>query len=212
MFSLIAVKYRQIIDIESLDIPGKKTTCVVGESGSGKTTLLRLLNNLISADEGDILFRNKSINTYNPIELRRRVVMLPQLPAVFSGTIKENLLIGLKFSEKQPPSEQKLCDVMKMVHLLKELDQDADKLSGGEKQRLALARVILMDPEVYLLDEPSSSLDEKTEQFVIEKLVEHTRQNGRTLIMVTHSKKIAQDYSDVIIEINQGKVVERTEV
>jgi len=133
--------------------------------------------------------------------------MLPQAPAIFNGTVKDNLLIGLKFSEKPIVSDKKLQEILNMVHLNKTLHEKADKLSGGEKQRLALGRVILLEPEVFLLDEPSSSLDEDTEELIIGKLIDYTREKGKSLVMVTHSRKVAQTFSDNIIEIKSGKVI-----
>ena len=133
--------------------------------------------------------------------------MLPQTPAIFPGNVKDNLLIGLKFAEKPPVDNDKLRQILKIVNLNKELHDESDNLSGGEKQRLALGRVILLDPDVFLLDEPSSSLDEETERIIIEKLIAYTKDTNKTLIMVTHSKKIAQTYSDNIIQIRQGRVL-----
>lgn len=212
MFTLKNVKYKHILDIAELHIENSKVTCIVGESGSGKSTLLRLLNKLISCDSGEILYKGQPINTINSIELRRNVVMLPQLPAIFPGTVRDNLLIGLKFAEKPAVNDVKLQQVLNFVHLNKELGDESDKLSGGEKQRLALGRIILLDPEVFLLDEPSSALDEDTERIIMEKLVAYTKERNRTLIMVTHSKKVAQTYSDRTIEITQGKVANSKEV
>lgn len=190
MFLLKKVKYKHILDINDLNIEKYKVTSIVGESGSGKSTLLRLLNKLISCDSGEIFYNDQSLDTINSVELRRNVVMLPQLPAIFPGTVRDNLLIGLKFSEKPTVDDAKLRQILNIVHLNKELGDDSDKLSGGEKQRLALGRVILIDPEVFLLDEPSSALDEETERIIIEKLVEYTKESNKTLIMVTHSKKL----------------------
>ncbi|MBS4030715.1 MAG: ATP-binding cassette domain-containing protein [Clostridiales bacterium] len=207
MYCLEGVKYRDILAIDSLCFPTNKITSVVGESGSGKTTLLRLLNKLISNDEGTILFNGTSLRDIDSILLRRKVVMLSQLPAIFPGSVKDNLLLGFTFADKPPVDDEKLYEALKMVHLSKELSGNAETLSGGEKQRLALARVILMEPDVFLLDEPSSALDDETEQLIIEKLVRHTRETGKTLIMVTHSKKVAREFSDVIIELKNGRVV-----
>ena len=209
MFRLEGVKYRDILDIHALTIPKNKVTCVVGESGSGKTTLLRLFNKMISCTEGEIYYNNNAISTADSIELRREIVMLPQTPTIFTGTVRDNLLIGLKFSEKPSINDERLTEILKMVHLNKSLEENAENLSGGEKQRLALGRVILMEPTVLLLDEPSSALDENTENIIIEQLVHYTRQNGKSLIMVTHSRKIAQTYSDTIIEIRDGKIVDQ---
>lgn len=206
MFELTNVKYRTILNIEHLIIPTEKITCIVGESGSGKTTLLRLLNNLISCDEGIITFQEESVNEVNPTDLRRRVVMLPQSPVIFPGPVRDNLLTGLKFAEKPLVDEETLTKILKFVALDKRLDGHATELSGGEKQRLALARVLLMDPEVFLLDEPSSALDEGTEEMIIGKLVAHTKEHRKSLIMVTHSKKIARMYGEFIVTLHQGKI------
>lgn len=212
MFHFKKVKYKQILDIEELHIPAQKVTCIVGQSGSGKTTLLRLLNQLISSDEGEITWQGTLLDEISPIKLRREVVMLPQMPSVFPGTVADNLQIGLKYSEKPLAHNDLLMEVLKKVHLHKSLSDDADRLSGGEKQRLALARVLLLNPEVYLLDEPSSALDESTEHLLIESLVKNSKENNKTLIMVTHSKKIAVAYSDYIIEIQNGSVIRQEEV
>ena len=212
MFTLKNVKYKHILDIADLTIESSKVTCIIGESGSGKSTLLRLLNKLISCDSGEIFYNGQPLNSVNSIELRRNVVMLPQLPAIFPGTVKDNLLIGLKFAEKPAVDDMKLRQILDIVHLNKDLSDESDKLSGGEKQRLALGRVILLDPEVFLLDEPSSALDEETERIIMEKLHAYTKEAGKTLIMVTHSKKVAQTYSDITIEISKGSVVPSKEV
>lgn len=208
MFSLKKVKYKHILHIDDLVIENGKVTCIVGESGSGKTTLIRLLNKLISCDSGEIIYNDHDLNTIDSVRLRRSVVMLPQTPAIFPGNVKDNLIIGLQFAKKPPVDDDKLRQVLNIVNLNKELHDESDNLSGGEKQRLALGRVILLDPDVFLLDEPSSSLDEETERIILEKLVEYTKDTNKTLIMVTHSKKIAQTYSDNIIQIRQGRVLD----
>ncbi len=212
MFLLRKVKYKHILDIQHLSIRENRITCIVGESGSGKTTLLRLLNKLISCDSGEIYYKEQELASINSIDLRRKIVMLPQQPAIFPGNIRDNLLIGLKFAEQPVVQDTELQHTLKMVHLKNKLDDPSDTLSGGEKQRLALGRIILMKPEVFLLDEPSSALDDETERMIIEQLVAHTKENQNSLIMVTHSRNIAQTYADDIIEIHNGKVAHSQEV
>ncbi len=204
MFILKEIKYKNILEIDYLEIPFNQVICIVGESGSGKTTLIRLLNHLISCDSGDIYYKDTDLKDYDPVQLRREVVMLPQVPIIFPGTIKDNLLLGLELSEKPLVSEETLLKMMQTINLNKDLQTDAFELSGGEKQRLALARILLMAPDVLILDEPSSSLDEDTEIFIIEKLVDYTKSNYKTLIMVTHSKKLAQKYGENVISMEKG--------
>lgn len=207
MFKLENIKYKNILDIHSLTIPNGKITSIVGSSGSGKTTLLRHLNKLISPSSGSIFYFNTSLTEIDSVELRRKVVMLSQNPVIFTGTVKDNLLCGLSFSEKTFPEDNKLKEILEIVELNKPLEENAEILSGGEKQRLALGRVILMNPEVFLLDEPSSALDEETENLMVAKLASYIKTNHKTLVMVTHSKTIALRFSDNIIEISGGKVV-----
>lgn len=212
MYYLKNVKYKNVLNIEKLIIPKNKITCIIGESGSGKTTLLRLLNKLISCDSGEILFKEQNLRSINSIILRREVVMLSQNPAIFKGTIKDNLLVGLKFCEKPICSDEKLKEILNLVQLKKCLKDNCSTLSGGEKQRIALGRILLLDPEALLLDEPSSALDEQTEHLIINSLVNYTKDNLKTLIMVTHSKKVALTFSDYIIEIQNGRVLSEREV
>ncbi|SHK18709.1 putative ABC transport system ATP-binding protein [Anaerobranca californiensis DSM 14826] len=212
MFLLREVKYKDILYIKNLTIKNQLITSIVGQSGTGKTTLLRLLNKLISPDTGDIFYNNQPLRDINSIDLRREVVMLPQNPSIFRGSIKENLLIGLKFSEKPLVNDDKLKEILELVNLQKDLNQDCEKLSGGEKQRVALGRVILMEPAVLLLDEPSSSLDEDTEYLIIDRLVNYTKKNNKTLIMVTHSKKVANQFSDEIIQLRKNTIITGEEI
>ena len=212
MFLLKEVKYKNILNIKALTIPENKVTCILGESGSGKSTLLRLLNKLISYDRGEIFYNNQSLKEIDSVKLRRSVVMLPQSPAIFSGNIRDNLLIGLKFAEKPPVSDDRLHAVLKLVHLDEDLNKDAEKLSEGEKQRLTLGRVLLLDPHVFLLDEPSSSLDEDTENIIISSLVDYVKENNKTLIMVTHSKKVANHFADNTFEIKKATIINEGEV
>ncbi len=208
MFKGKNIVYKNILNIENLSIKSKKVTCILGESGSGKTTLLKILNKMITIDNGELFYNDKSLKEIDSITLRREVIMLPQNPIIYEGTIRDNLNIGLSFSEKPNESDETLEKVLQMIKLNKSLDESASTLSGGEKQRLSLGRVIVLKPEVLLLDEPSSSLDEETEKFIISSLVQYIKENDKTLIMVTHSKKIAKDFSDHIIVLENGTIKE----
>lgn len=167
---------------------------------------------MISPNDGDILYNGISLKDINSVNLRRDVVMLSQSPAIFPGSIKENLLEGLILSEKPLAKDTELIDILKLINLNKSLLDKAENLSGGEKQRLALGRVLLMNAQVLLLDEPSSALDEETEEIIINRLVEYTKKNNKTLIMVTHSKKVAQLFADIIIEMKNGKIISSKEM
>lgn len=206
MFELKNVKFRDILTVDELELKAQQVTCIVGKSGGGKTTLLKLLNNLISADSGTILYKGKEIDTYNPIALRREVMMLPQQPVMFSGTIRENFNKTLHFTEREAASDEVYKDLLQQVGLKLPLEADTKDLSGGEKQRVALARVLLLHPETLLLDEPSSALDDETEDFIIGMVVDYTRKRKGTLIMVTHAMSVAERFADVTITLFDGKI------
>jgi len=207
MFELTNIKFKNILDIPSLII-NKPITCIVGSSGSGKTTLLRMLNCLNIPDAGTIVYNGQELSKMDTIKLRRKVVMLGQTPVIYSGTIEDNLQIGLEFSKKLPASNSAMKEVLERVELNKSLTDSCANLSGGERQRLCLARVMLMDGETYLLDEPSAALDKETEQFIIDNFTSFVLENNKQLIMVTHSEQIAEKFPDSIIRIEKGKVTE----
>ncbi|WP_078592761.1 ABC transporter ATP-binding protein [Evansella clarkii] len=206
MFLLKNVTYGNILEIQELYIPPGKVTCITGESGSGKSTLVKLLNNIISADRGTITYQGTPVEQTDPVELRRKVVMVPQTPPVFGGTVKDNLVAGLEFSGHPPAEDSLLTEVLKTVCLEKKLDESADQLSGGEKQRLALGVALLLEPEVYILDEPTSGLDETTERKVIENIYRNISGRGKMLLMITHSKAVAEEYGEIVVEMADGKV------
>jgi len=207
MFEFKNVEYKDILQIDKLKISEGEITCIIGKSGGGKTTFLKLLNNMISPDNGTIKFKDKSIDHYNPIELRREVLMLPQEPILFESTIRDNFSLTLEYNDQYEMPDEKYKKILKKVGLnTHKLDEKADNLSGGEKQRLALARILLLDPNILLLDEPSSALDEETEKLIIEMVVECIKHKNDTLVMVTHSPDIANKYGDRIVTINSGKI------
>ena len=212
MFQLKNVTYNNIIRVDDLEIKQGEITCIVGESGSGKTTLLKLLNHMVDYNQGEIMYRGKDLKDLDAVMHRRNVVLLPQTPVVFPGNIKENLLAGLIYSEKEVVEDRVLLDVLKEIGLANKLDEDAEKLSGGEKQRLVLARVLLMEPEVLLLDEPTSALDEDTEINITECICNYLGKGEKTIVMVTHSRQLAKSLGRKIITVSNGSVTGIEEV
>ena len=205
LFELTNVKFGDILNLPSIKIPEAKVTCIYGQSGAGKTTLLRLLNHLISPDEGTITFQGTDVSTCDPIKLRREVVMLGQTPVMFPGTIADNLNVGRGFAGLEQASDEDLKGILELVELEKPLDASVENLSGGEKQRIALGRVMLMNPKVVLLDEPSSALDEDTEHLVMERIVQWAQERQRSVVMVTHARWVVEKYGEERIELVRGR-------
>ena len=209
MFLLKNVVVGNIIKIPYLEIREGKFTVILGESGSGKTTLLKLFNKLINPDEGEIFYKGENLNSIKTISLRREVVMLTQNSPLFPETIRDNLIKGLEFHKIPIPEDDVLESYLKKVFLNKRLDDKVLNLSGGEKSRIALARVLILEPMVYLLDEPSSALDEITEDNISSMLVRECKEKSKTIVMVTHSKEIAYKYGDIIVDVINGVCKER---
>ncbi|WRP08815.1 ABC transporter ATP-binding protein [Rossellomorea aquimaris] len=203
MFQLEKVTYKNIISIDRMEISLNKTTCLIGESGAGKSTLLKLLNKMNIPDEGKVFYNETPLQEIEPVKHRREVVMISQTPLLFGETVEENLQKGLMFSEKPRANREELMKTLEIVKLDKPLDGLAERLSGGERQRLSLARVLLMKPPVYLLDEPTSALDEETEIEVMKSFIETAKGHGGTIIMVTHSTNVAEQYGEEIITISK---------
>ncbi|CAH0291053.1 ATP-binding cassette domain-containing protein [Peribacillus simplex] len=205
IFRLENIRYKGILKIDDLRISACMVTCLTGESGAGKTSLLRLLNRMDDPDSGSIYYQDQLLDEFNPIELRRKVTMLSQSPFTLPGTIEENLQIGLELTEREKKDKAELVKALETVQLQKSLDEGAENLSGGEKQRLALARLLLLKPEVYLLDEPTSALDEEAELTVMSRFLEEVKREKGTVIMITHSKQLAEKCAEKRIVLKKAK-------
>lgn len=205
-FILDNVKVKGILRLNQLVIHHEAITCVVGPSGSGKTTLLRLLNKMISPSSGTITYYNENLDSIDSITHRQEVVLLSQSPIMLEETIEDNLTVGTKYSNKELPDKEALQAMMNKLQLHKQLTDDAGSCSLGEKQRIALGRVLLMNPKVYLMDEPSASLDGDSESIIMDLIVNHTRENKQTLIMVTHNQQVADAYADYVIRLEDGEI------
>ncbi|MGH2702781.1 MAG: phosphate ABC transporter ATP-binding protein [Actinomycetota bacterium] len=156
-------------------------TGIVGPSGAGKTSLLRCLNRLEEPDRGSIAFDGVDIATIDPIDLRRRVGMIFQTPALFEGGVRANLVYGL-----DAVTEDELAAALEAASLDRAfLDRDSSALSVGQAQRVCIARALVRKPEVLLMDEPTSALD-RDASARIEELVRSLNESGLTVVLVTH--------------------------
>lgn len=208
MFKIRNLRFKGILSIDKLDFHKDQVTVIIGRSGSGKSTLLRMLNGLNSPDSGTIEYKGKSLDEYDPTDLRREVTMLLQEPISFPGSVRDNLVKGFEFQNREAPSDVKLKKMLEIVHLDKDLDESPSKFSNGEKQRLALGRVLLLQPQVLLLDEPSSALDQDTTEEVIESILDYADSLNITVIMISHSKFLIENFAERIIEIGDGRVID----
>lgn len=207
LFHLQDVRFLDVLHVDELTIERGKTTCIVGTSGAGKSTLVRLLNRMNPLTSGTITYEGVDLETIDPVALRRDVVMLAQTPLLFKGTVEENVQKGVQFAEKEEKTKDEMARALETVSLAIDGATDVAKLSGGEKQRVALARVLLMDPNVYLLDEPTSALDPGTEEEVMRAFLEEAKRRQQTVLIITHSRDVAEQFADRIITVEKGRIV-----
>ncbi|WHY63312.1 ABC transporter ATP-binding protein [Cytobacillus firmus] len=204
LFAIRELRVNNIINVNHLDIKKDKVTCITGESGAGKSTLLKSLNKMITPDSGEIFYKGTSLKEIDSVQHRRKVIMLSQVPLIFPGTIKDNLIMGYKLNGKKPCDDEILKQALHNMQMTKELHGDAGTLSGGEKQRLALARILLLKADVYLLDEPTSALDEDTEMMILEYFIREIKKKQASLLMITHSNTVNEQFAEERIYLSQS--------
>jgi putative ABC transport system ATP-binding protein len=182
---------------------GDGATAVLGPSGSGKSTLLRLLNRLADPDRGTVRFRGEDVRSLDPLELRRRAVLVPQLPAPVPGSVAENVGYGprLRGGEVDPTPSLGLAGLGPDY-----AERDAARLSVGEQQRVMLARALALDPEVLLLDEPTAALDEAARDGVERTLRGLGERADVSIVVVTHDRGQAERLAERVVHIRDGRV------
>ncbi|HMD80991.1 MAG TPA: ABC transporter ATP-binding protein [Anaerolineales bacterium] len=185
---LIQRNGRDVLRIDALDIPRGETLVVVGPNGAGKSTLLLALGHLLEPARGEILFDGQSILKLNELEYRRRISFVFQDPLLLDMTVEQNIALGLKFrSTPRAEVQERVGRWIKQLGIESLAKRRAGQLSGGEAQRVSLARAFILEPELLLLDEPFSSLDPPTRSKLLEDLSALLLENHRTAIFVTHN-------------------------
>ena len=196
---------RDVLKIDSLEIKRGETLAVIGPNGAGKSTFLLALANLIKPAQGEILFNEKSIKAWGELEYRRRIAFVFQDPLLMDMSVQDNIALGLKFRGVKNYQEPviKWSKAMGVDSLLK---RRAGQLSGGEAQRVSLARAFVLDPELLLMDEPFSAVDPQTRAQLLKDLSKVLAHDHRTTIFVTHNLKEAAQFGDRIAVMIDGEL------
>lgn len=193
------------LDGFSAAVPGHGVTALLGPSGSGKSTLLRLCNRLEVPTSGRVLFCGKDIADLDPLSLRRRVGMCFQRPTPFPGTVADNLRAA-----DPDASDTRMRETLAQVALIESgtgswLDRDATALSGGEAQRMCLARTLMARPQVLLLDEPTSAVDADAAGVIERAVRELTAAEKIPALWVTHDLAQVDRVADRVLRIDRGR-------
>jgi len=201
-----AVVGKVITNNISVQVHVGEILAVVGPSGSGKSSFLRLLNRLDEPTNGVVRLRGQDYRELVPEELRRRVGMVMQSAYLFPGTVAENIKYGPSQQGSSLPVEQ-IAALLQRVGLSGYQKRDVSNLSGGEAQRVSIARTLANAPEVLLLDEPTSALDEESAREVEDLLLDIIRERQMTCVIVTHNNAQAGRLADRTMIIEDGKPV-----
>jgi tungstate transport system ATP-binding protein len=198
---------REVLNIESLEIQRGETLGVVGPNGAGKSTLLLTLAQLLKPARGEIRFDGKPLYDLDELEYRRKISFVFQSPLLLDMTVKENVALGLKF--RGAPKEQAKVEAAKWMKSLgvEALSaRRAGSLSGGEAQRVSLARAFVLNPELMLLDEPFAALDPPTRVKLLDDLSALLAEDHRTAVFVTHNLNEAAKLSHRVAVMINGRV------
>lgn len=193
-----------------LDIYENEFVTLLGPSGCGKTTLLRILGGFLQADQGEVLFDGQEISKLPPY--KREINTVFQKYALFPHmNVYDNIAFGLKL-KKEPKDiiEQKVKRMLKLVNLEEFADRSVTAMSGGQQQRIAIARALAMNPDVMLFDEPTSALDPEMVGEVLE-IMKELADDGMTMVVVTHEMGFAREVATRVLFMDGGNIVEQNE-
>ncbi len=192
----------------SFDISSGAKVAVVGASGAGKTSLLRLLNRLISPSQGEIYLNDLPVKQLGIIQLRRLIVLVSQEPKLLGMKVADALSYPLRLQEL-PESEirRRLDTWTNLLRIPTQwLDRNELQLSLGQRQLVAIARALVMQPQVLLLDEPTSALDIGTANHLLSVLAELNQSQNLTIIIVNHQLGLIKNFCDRLLYLNAGKL------
>jgi len=184
------------------DVPKDDITAVVGPSGAGKSTLLRAINRLVEPTAGEVYLDGEPTSAMSPLELRRRVGMVFQLPALFGATVEEATLYGARLAGRSADAGR----LLEMAGLDASFKGKAPQsLSVGEQQRVSIARALALGPEVLLMDEPTSALDEAARRRIEELVRELNASLGLTIVLVSHDLDQVERVADRVVLLVGGR-------
>ena len=202
-----------VLNVDNLNFQEGKIYAIVGPNGSGKTTLLNILNLLEKPDEGQIFFYDQEItnkSNSDTLEIRRRMTLVNQDPFLFHSTVYDNIAYGLKIrSILSKVQKSRIRSALNIVGLSGFKDRKANQLSGGEAQRVVIARALVIEPEVLFLDEPTANIDQKHID-VVERIIKKIKKEIKTtVIFTTHDLSQAYRLADEVISLLDGKIIKQ---
>ena len=204
---------KKIIKDLSFNVNNGENLCIVGPNGCGKSTLLKSIANIIEY-EGSVKIDNKEVSSFSRIDLAKKVALMSQMSQIyFPYTVYDTVSLGRYayskgvFSKLSLTDKRIIVDSMKKVGIYELKDKLITELSGGQLQRVFLAKIFAQDPDIILLDEPTNHLDFKNQIDLLENLNEWVKTNNKIVIGVLHDLNLVQYFADKVLMIQSGKVV-----
>lgn len=195
-----------VLDIDKMNIKSGKITGIVGSNGSGKSTLLNIIAGLDDDYLGDVIYKNKSIDK----EVYSDMTMITQRPYLFRRSVFENIAYPLKLRNiSKQEIEKNVEDILEKLEISNLKDKKADKLSGGESQKVSLARGIVFNPKLMLLDEPTSNIDPESIKVMEKQILEYNKERSGTVIIVTHSVEQSKRLCDEVFHLEKGQIISK---
>ena len=199
------VEDEALVEDVSIEVQAEEVFVVFGASGSGKTSLLRLLNRLDEPTRGTVFLEGTDYREIAPRTLRQRIGWVPQAPTLIEGTVADNVAWGPTL-RGEPIDQDRLHELLDRLGLAGFADHEADRLSGGEAQRVAIARTLFNGPDIVLLDEPASSLDAEAAGRVESLLQDAIAAFSLTAVLVTHDPDRARRLGHRGVQLAEGHV------
>jgi len=198
---------RIVLDIGSLSVETGEVLAIVGPNGAGKSTLFLVLARLLKPDQGQVLFQGRPVATFHDLDYRRQIALVLQEPLLMDMSVYENAALGLKF-RRQPKAliDERVSHWLDRLGVAHLAERSARKLSGGEAQRVSLARAFVLQPELLLLDEPFTSLDAPTRFRLLDDLKSVLAETRMTTIFITHDLQEALKLATRMAVILDGRI------
>lgn len=208
----ITVAYKNTIILKdvSLEIHKGDILCIIGPSGAGKSTLIRAMNHMVVPNKGKVYFKGEEITQKNLNKIREHMGMVFQNFELFPHlTVLQNLILAPVHLKKYTKEEaiEKAKELLEKVHLLDKIDAYPKTLSGGQQQRIAIARSLMMNPDIMLFDEPTSALDPEMVKEV-EEVIKELAQSGMTICIVTHEMNFAKEIANKVLFVCDQTILE----
>jgi tungstate transport system ATP-binding protein len=207
---LHAYNGRTVLDVPELDIPAGEICVIAGPNGSGKSTLLQILALLLPPVSGSVRLNGvESVGSADIHGLRRRVTLVHQKPVLFSTTVRNNISYGLRATGRERGAIREAVETaLAQLELTAVAERHARKLSGGEAQRVVLARGLVLRTPILLLDEPTSFLDDEIRPLVLNLLRAANQSQAATILIATHDPALVSSLPHRIVRLEAGKVTE----